>query len=198
MIIGLTGLAGAGKSTVANHLVEKHGFERVSFAGPLKKMLRTLNPILSVTDNEGGDEYGLTRAGEIFELGWTENAVKEDPEMGPEYRRLMQVLGTECIRAVDPDFWTKAARAMLEPGKDYVFDDVRFPNEAEVVTELNPDCLWNIVRPGTEQSNGHASEQWAGKLGERFHIINDYSLEDLYAQTGAILTFVQRKAGVAA
>lgn len=196
MIIGLTGYAASGKSTVANYLVEKHGFERVSFAGPLKKMLRTLNPILSVTDNEGGDEYGLTRAGEIFELGWTENAVKEDPEMGPEYRRLLQVLGTDCIRAVDPEFWVNAAMTPLVPGAKYVFDDVRFPNEADVIKELNPDCLWNIVRPGTEAVNGHTSEQWAGKLGERFHIINDYSLQDLYAQASSILAFVQRKAGV--
>lgn len=196
MIIGLTGFAESGKSTVAEYL-ERQGFERVSFAGPLKKMLRTLNPVLAFEDS--GDGPGIrdeVRAGDIFELpGWTEKMVKAE---FPEYRRLLQALGTDCIREIDPDFWINAAKAMLETGKDYVFDDVRFPNEAEVIKELNPDCLWNIIRPGTEPSNGHASEQWAGKLGERHHIINDFTLKDLYAQTGAILTFVQQKAGVAA
>lgn len=38
IIIGLTGLAGAGKSTAARFLEEEHGFSRVPFAGPLKRM----------------------------------------------------------------------------------------------------------------------------------------------------------------
>lgn len=38
IIIGLTGLAGAGKSTAAQFLVAEHGFSRVPFAGPLKRM----------------------------------------------------------------------------------------------------------------------------------------------------------------
>jgi hypothetical protein len=195
MIIGLTGLAGAGKSTVANYLVEKHGFERVSFAGPLKKMLRTLNPILSVTDNEGGDEYGLTRAGEIFDLGWTENAVKEDPEMGPEYRRLLQVLGTDCIRSIDEEFWVKAARASLVPGLKYVFDDVRFPNEAATI---KPWSLWNVIRPGRQAViGGHISEQHAGRMGERIQLLNDSTPENLFAAVDGALEYVHGRAAVA-
>lgn len=193
MIIGLTGYAASGKSTVANYLVEKHGFERVSFAGPLKKMLRTLNPILSVTDNEGGDEYGLTRAGEIFELGWTENAVKEDPEMGPEYRRLLQVLGTDCIRAVDPEFWVNAAMTPLVPGAKYVFDDVRFPNEAAVIS---PWSRWQVIRPGRTQGE-HASEQHAGKMGERIQLLNDSTPENLFAAVDGALEYVHGRAAVA-
>lgn len=38
IFIGITGLAGAGKSTAAQFLVEEHGFTRLPFAGPLKKM----------------------------------------------------------------------------------------------------------------------------------------------------------------
>lgn len=187
-IIGLTGYAQAGKSTVAQHLVEQHGFIRVSFAAPLKKMLRTLNPIIDITDNEGGQEYGEVRVGELFKLGWTEAQIKEDLNMGPEYRRLLQVLGTDCVRAVDEDFWIQAAeRQMTDPTANYVFDDCRFPNEAEFILYRSPEGLWNISRPGFEAVNGHVSEQHAGKMGETMFIVNDRTVEMLHSDVDAAL-----------
>src|SRR4051794_965130 len=41
-IIAFTGLAGSGKSTAAHHLVNRRGFQRVRFAGPLKAMMASL------------------------------------------------------------------------------------------------------------------------------------------------------------
>jgi len=171
-VIGLTGLAGAGKSTLAQILVEDHGFTRLSFAGPLKKMLRTLDPII-------GEQYGETvRLSEVFEVH-SEDQLKRIPVWGDEYRRLMQVLGTECIRAEMDDFWTVLASNQVEDlDKDYVFDDVRFPNEAALVKYYNVDGLWNIYRPGTE-AGSHASEQLAGKLGETLWLGNDGELDKL-------------------
>ncbi len=39
-VIGITGLAGAGKDTVADHLVKDWGFARVALADPLKRICR--------------------------------------------------------------------------------------------------------------------------------------------------------------
>ena len=196
MIIGLTGLAGCGKSTLANYLVEKHGFERLSFAGPLKKMIRTLNPILGITDNEGGEEYGEVRAGDLQspELGWSEADIKES-EFGPEYRRLLQVLGTNCIRSVDDYFWVNAAGKQLESYTgNYVFDDVRFPNEAEAIRDgfnrRTPGTLWNIPREGLLRGE-HSSEQWAGKMDENFHLPNDGTPEELFRQADCIIKHLE-------
>jgi len=36
MIIGICGLIGSGKDTVADYLVNEHGYRRESFANPLK------------------------------------------------------------------------------------------------------------------------------------------------------------------
>ena len=36
MILGVTGLIGSGKDTIADYLVTEHGFKRVSFAASLK------------------------------------------------------------------------------------------------------------------------------------------------------------------
>ncbi|MCW1993497.1 hypothetical protein [Bradyrhizobium diazoefficiens] len=44
IVIGLKGLIGSGKTTVARHLIENHGFVRGRFAGALKDMLRAYPP----------------------------------------------------------------------------------------------------------------------------------------------------------
>lgn len=189
MIIGLTGLAGCGKSTLANYLVEKHGFERVSFAAPLKKMLRTLNPII------GYGQYALTgpmlqvRLSDLIEDGMSEADIKES-EFGAEYRRLLQVLGTDCIRAVDDNFWVRAAMGQIEYGKRYVFDDVRFPNEGSAVTSDVTGTLWNIPREGLVRGE-HSSEQWAGKMDENFHLPNDGTPEELFRQANCIIKHLE-------
>lgn len=191
MIIGLTGLAGCGKSTLANYLVEKHGFERLSFAGPLKKMLRTLNPIIGVSDSSPV-YLGPLLGGERHADSWTELDVKAE---FPEYRRLLQVLGTDCIRAVDDNFWVHAAGKQLESYTgNYVFDDVRFPNEAEAIREgfnfRTPGTLWNIPREGLVRGE-HSSEQWAGKMDENYHLPNDGTPEELFRQADCLIKHLE-------
>jgi hypothetical protein len=185
-VIGLTGYAGSGKSTVATYLVEEHGFTRLSFAAPLKKMLRTLNPIMP--DSRPGHDIHLDQVIALFD--GDETKIKES-FYGKEYRRLLQVLGADCIRAVDEQFWVRAALAQItdEEGK-YVFDDCRFPNEAEVISEFNPFGLWNVTRPGYEAVNGHDSEKWAGNMGERIWLHNGLDIEGLHDQIDRALYLV--------
>ena len=182
-VIGLTGFAGAGKSTAAEYLVDRHGFTRLAFAAPLKRMLRTFDPILGFELDDSGDVFEVTLSYLFRVLGQTETEVKQGP-YGAKYREHMQILGTECVRAEDPDFWTNAAiRSMSDPEGKYVFDDVRFPNEAKVVSDRNPVGLWNIEGQEYEFTNGlHASEQMAGKLGEQVWLINRGTKEELYKQ----------------
>lgn len=209
IILGLTGFAQSGKSTVADYLVEHHGFTRVSFAAPLKKMLRTLDPVIGGSPSFkrfGGAGFRLS---DLWEVG--ERMIVDAPDDAPdlsvdqwikdsgwgeEYRRLLQVLGTDCIRAVDPEFWVKAAaKQCTDPNGKYVFDDCRFPNEATFIKTRNPDGLWNIFRPGFGAVNAHASEAHAGKLGESLGIANARTLEMLYSDVDAALAISQ---GVAA
>lgn len=187
--IGLTGKAGAGKGVVADYLVEHHGFTKVSFAGPLKKMLRTLDPVLSTrvgfaSENRySGDSVRLS---DLFAIGMTELQIKAS-KYGPEYRRLLQVLGTDCIRALDETFWVRAAMQQITAKGNYVFDDVRFPNEALAVQAQG--TLWCIMRDEHDGGAGnHSSEQWAGQMNENYHLPNDGTIAELCAQVDSIMS----------
>lgn len=136
--VGLRGLAGVGKTTLASLLV-KHwreqcyglDFEIRSMAGPMK---------------EGLAHMGITK--------------KKEPDL---YRRFAQDIGAAC-RAKDQDFWVK--QLCTSPLHNTVIDDVRYPNEAGVCDLLfyiepvgfppidlkergtHESELWNLLREG--------------------------------------------------
>lgn len=197
-VIGLTGFAEVGKSTVASYLVKEHGFTRLSFAAPLKKMLRTLNPVMGASLTSSGSLYNqsLVKArpvhlDEVFRVNYEDELAVKASKYGPEYRRLLQALGTDCIRSMDETFWVNAALAqMTDKDASYVFDDCRFPNEAAVIKDLNLYGLWNVTRPGSEpEFRNHVSEQWAGKMGEKVWLHNGYGLQELQDQIDVSLDF---------
>lgn len=198
IVVGLTGKAGSGKSVVANHLVAEHGFTKVSFAGPLKRMLRTLDPVVSC---QRPDALGYERGDRLSVLltHLTEAEIKTS-DYGPEYRRLLQVLGTDCIRAVDEGFWVRAALAQLtDPDGRYVFDDVRFPNEAQALKPHRTPSgkryfaedrtsLWRVLRPGHDGGAGnHVSEQHADTMDVDQELDNVHSVPYLQGQVDVYL-----------
>lgn len=190
-IIGITGLAGAGKTLAANWLVANHAqVVPAAFARPLKRMA-----------------YELIR--EALPKGWPHTAaeylndpvLKETPipflgNVTP--RRIMQTLGTEWGRqAVDTDFWVKIAEAKIEAlmgsgfkGKDQprlraVYDDVRFGNEADMIRRRGGVIL-RILRPGAEKAatiSAHASEHM--DFDADITLVNDGTPEDLHTKLAA-------------
>jgi hypothetical protein len=142
-IIAFTGLAGAGKSTAAAHLVKCHGFERVRFAGPLKAMLGALGCTLEQIDG-------------------SEKETPCDLLCGKTPRQAMQWLGTEFGRnMIGDDLWIRAWKAAVDrlpAGVPVVVDDLRFPNEAEAVRAVG-GFIVRIDRPGAGTTSTHVSEQ---------------------------------------
>jgi hypothetical protein len=172
LIIGLTGLAGAGKDTVADRLCAAHGFERHAFAEPIRDMLTAL----------------LTGAGidyaHLFERDLKELPV---PGIGVSGRRMMQTLGTEWGRSLDTQLWVRVAAVTLglddlpntSPVHDrIVLTDVRFPNEAAWIRSLG-GYTWRVVRPAPAVAE-HVSEQHINQLPSDLSIDNSGTLEDLH------------------
>lgn len=114
MIVGLSGRAGAGKSTAAKHLASL-GFAHHSFAAPLKEAAKL---IFSLTDAQ---VYGDQKA--IIDPFW---------RMTP--RAILQLLGTECLRnGFSDDVWIRSLMRRIDGVADVVIDDVRFQNEAAAI-----------------------------------------------------------------
>lgn len=144
-MIGLTGYASSGKSTVASLLQAGQGYTRLRFAGPLKKMMRGLG--LSEEEIEG--------------------TLKEQPCArlnGRTPRQGMQWLGTEWGRHFfGDDFWVNLAMddaARIDDGGGHVvFEDCRFENEAQAIRDRGGYIL-RIERTGFGPVNKHASDNY--------------------------------------
>lgn len=158
-LIGLTGYMRTGKDSVAALLVAE-GYTKLGFADPLRDMAYAIDPTISL---EGVPE-GLGLA--PFETSVTYTTLLdtigyEAAKSIPDVRRFLQRLGTEGVRGVLGDStWVDIAKeralAITRNGGKVVFNDVRFPNEADAIHDLGGE-VWRTVRPGHEGS-GHASE----------------------------------------
>ena len=94
------------------------------------------------------------------------------------YRQLLQAWGTEYRRRQDPDYWVKRLEKKLRGLERVVIDDVRFPNEVEMIQRLGGKVI-RIDRPGTVEST-HASENVLNDFtGWDGVILNAGTLEEL-------------------
>jgi hypothetical protein len=161
----------SGKTTVANALVASQGYCRVAFADPLKAMACQFLECLGYREDQAQRLVHVDKAAII-------------PELDVTARHLLQTLGTEWGRScVAPDVWLKCWQAAARRHPRVVVDDVRFVNEAELIREMGGQ-LWCIVRPGTADTTGHASE--GGLAGWQFDrvIHNTGTLRELINDLG--------------
>jgi dephospho-CoA kinase len=163
MIIGLSGFAQSGKDTVAERLVTEHGFERIAFADPIRKMIYAMNPKINGNPlDELVDDYG-----------W--DVAKKNPEV----REMLQQFGYAARVYLGEDIWIAAAlRKMDDKSKRYVITDVRFLNEAGTIKVLKGK-IWRVERPEVEAANAHVSEWEMNAYNFDETIGNDGTVEQL-------------------
>lgn len=145
MIVGFCGAAGSGKDTAAEALIAHKSFHKISFAAPLKSLLSLL--------------FGWPLK------SWDSLEWKETPNeacYGKTPRELAQTLGTDWGRnMVNPNLWVDVTLRGL-PNGNFVFTDVRFPNEAEAIRKAGGILL--MVKCTDRESGtdltGHESEAW--------------------------------------
>lgn len=160
-VVALAGLAGSGKSTAADYLVDQYGYFRLKFAGPLKAMCRAI---------------GMTD--EMLEGNQKELPV--DWLCGRSPRYVMQRLGGDWGRdLIGPDLWTglfqRQANDILQAGGRVVVDDCRYDNEALLVQGMGGIVIRLVGRGGI--AGAHSSEQITEEVDAVVH--NDGSILDL-------------------
>lgn len=176
-LIALSGLAGAGKTSVAEFLVSDYGYQEVAFAYPMKRGLSEM--------------FGIP-------IHYFESPVlKEMPIawLGKSPRQLMQTLGSEWGRdLVAPDVWIRfAARvveSMHESGYRVVVSDVRYLTEADWVRRQE-GSLWHLRRPEV-RPGAHSSETGIAALPGEPVLNNGGTLDDLKRRAEEVLRAVSR------
>tara|TARA_A100001035_G_scaffold182011_1_gene144794 strand:- start:2490 stop:3101 length:612 start_codon:yes stop_codon:yes gene_type:complete len=189
MIIGMCGLIGTGKDTVADILVNNYNFIKVSFADKLKDGVAT---VFSWDRNmlEGTTDESRTWREQKDEFWSRETNEHITP------RLVLQMFGTDCMRnGFYNGIWVSIVKQQIinNPNKNFVIPDVRFPNEAKMIKEVNGE-VWRICRGKDPQwftsyvkdnivpTDVHESEwQWA-KLDFDCVITNNDTLTDLKNQ----------------
>jgi hypothetical protein len=208
MIIGVCGFIGSGKDTIADYLVNFHGFRRESFANSLKDAVahvfgwdRTMlegRTKQSREWREQRDEWWSNRLG---------------TEITP--RLMLQLWGTEvCRRAFHDDIWIASLENKLRNSTDdIVISDCRFPNEIKSIKDAGgiivwvkrgelpewydwavsvnkgkvQNFSWATSKAKLEQSGIHASETaWVGTDFDAV-LENDGSIDELFEKVKSLV-----------
>ena len=185
MLIGIVGLIGSGKDTVAQRLVEKHGYIKDSFAKSLKDAVSSMFN----WDREmlEGDTTSSRHWREKPDKYWSERFGKP---ITPRW--VLQYFGTEVMRGQMYDaIWIDSCIGRYK-GQNTVISDTRFVNEIKTIKAHGGIII--CVKRGKlptqkemQESGAHQSEwDW---LASDFDITidNDGTLEDLYAKVDDLI-----------
>lgn len=199
MIIGVCGLIGSGKDTIADYLVNIHEFRRDSFAATLKDAVAAVfgwdrdmlegRSRSSREWREQPDVWWSTRLGRTITPRW-----------------ILQQWGTEvCRRGFHDDIWIASLENKLYAAQDHVvISDCRFPNEIKAIRQAGGivvrvvrgqdphwflEAICHIHKGGLlPDSLPHASE-WAWAATEFDHVIdNNGTIGELYQQIDTMIT----------
>jgi hypothetical protein len=94
-------------------------------------------------------------------------------------REILQLIGTEIFRAIDPPIWLWAWGQHADEHAMAVAPDLRFPNECAMLKERHA-MLIRVVRPDQSVDTRHASETMLDSYRFDINLSNDGTLEELW------------------
>jgi len=203
MIIGICGFIGSGKDTVADYLVNFHGFRRESFANTLKDAVAAVfgwDRVLLEGRTKEAREWREQKD------EWWSNRLGRD--ITPRW--VLQYWGTEvCRRGFHDDIWIASLENKLRNSKDdVVISDCRFPNEISAIKKANGKVVrvirgaepewyqdavnvnagptgnmaWALSKDKLNKLGIHASEtSWVGTKFDHM-LDNNSTIDDLFRQ----------------
>lgn len=198
MIIGLNGAKGSGKDTVGAFLVEKYGFERLSFAKKLKDSAAALFGVdPELWEKWKNDPY--VRVIIAQPEGWDSDPgdfiIEHEYLVNISVREFLQRYGTEAHRDIfGQNFWVENAFIETEFNVDNIINsrehvvitDARFINELEKIRELQGKVV-RIERPELESDDAHVSESDPPAELIDHVIVNAGTKDDLYAMVDSLM-----------
>ena len=204
-LIGLVGLIGSGKGTVANMFSESDGYVEDSFAKPLKDVTAAIfGWPRHLLEGDTTESREFRNTPDIF---WSRKT--DIPNFTP--RLALQLIGTDVLRGHFHDkIWVDSLEYRLRchpENTKVVISDARFRNEVDLIRQMNGKIIWiqrgelpdwwetaktahenaisrKIMK--TKYKDVHESEwNWAGYPVD-YVIKNDGSIEDLETKVAEI------------
>lgn len=181
--LGITGLAGSGKDTVAELIKENYTGNTMLYAlaDPLKQACATAFGI------PVDDFYDEIKKEEI------------EPFWGLTRRDILQRFGTKAMRnTFGNDFWIKRAQNFVEHAEKQDIDllvvtDIRFNNEAEWLINMG-GILVEVIRDALELEEKHLHCSELGVDSEiEWTVVNDDTLEELRLGVNNLVEYVYEK-----
>ncbi len=192
LVLALTGSAGSGKTTVADHLVLRHGFRRLRFGDPLKTMLGAL----IAAQGQPPDYVKRCLEGDL-----KTRPVRELAGRTPRHalQSLAQGWGRESL---GPDLWVQCWRGAVEPmlqaGPVVAEDCTRF-DEVDMVRALG-GLVWRIVRTderdGDDSATATAPDPEQASFDVDANLLNNGAVPALLLHVNQLLReYVRRQQG---
>jgi len=170
-IIAICGAKRSGKDVLASHIVNKYGYTRLSFAEPLKHIVKLL---FDFNDQQVGLIEGSNDEKDTLDERW-----------GISPRKALQFVGTEILQNkiqellpnVKRDYFANILLSKIEYNKTYVISDLRFIHEYEKIKHLDIQII-KVIRPSIITDEQHLSENEYMYIPVDKEIVNDGTFED--------------------
>ena len=191
LVLGIAGIAGSGKDTLASYLINKYGDNTVCYRSPFAKPIKDACRIIF-----GWDDRHL--------YGELKNVV--DPKYNVTPRRAMQTLGTEwgrdtintwmwCIRQYQEfniNFLPLVHEKRANMRSLYLIPDLRFDDsEVPLVKKMNGriikiQCDKSHIEMDNDATK-HGSEQGISIQNVDYVIPNNTTLSDFYHKIDSVI-----------
>lgn len=165
-LVGISGKAGAGKDTLAHHLVLHHGYSRIAFADAVKLAAQQ---VFGLSEAQTWDD---SLKGQVITY-W-----------GLTPRQMFQRLGEALKAEFGQDLWVKRwdmSYNMLRDSGNVVCPDARFDLEAAHIKDLGGSLI-EVTRPGaglTGLEGAHVSERGLQDVEPDVVLVNAGSRQEL-------------------
>lgn len=185
VLIGLMGIKGSGKTSVASYLIKKYGFIEKSFAECLK---RACQELFLLTDNQ---VFGTQEEKETPDNRWFDCTP----------RKMLQFVGTDLLRnnlnkimpGLGNDVFIHHFKLWYEseykknPNICVVVSDIRFKNEIDFIQKIGGTVI-KINRPSVMTNDIHPSELELQYITTyNYQIDNIDSIEELYNKINLVI-----------